>query len=74
MMQAKLTAEELNNRFNYHAPKVGQRAKYAEVRQRIKEFAAYLNNELPEGREKSIAFTELEQVMFYANAAIARRS
>jgi hypothetical protein len=27
---------------------------------------------VPEGREKALALTNLEQVMFWANAAIAR--
>jgi hypothetical protein len=69
-----ISPEELNIRFDYHPPKTGQPEQYAQVRQRIKELAAFLNNELPEGREKHVVFTQLEQVSFYANASIARRS
>ncbi|MGH3375967.1 MAG: DUF7681 family protein [Actinoallomurus sp.] len=32
-----------------------------------------LNEVLPEGREKSLAITNLEQAMFWANAAVARQ-
>lgn len=32
-----------------------------------------LNARLPEGRETALAFTNLEQVMFWANAAMARQ-
>ena len=69
-----ISPEELNIRFDYHAPTTAQIPKYEEIRRRFKELAAFLNNELPEGREKHVAFTQLEQAQFYANSAIARRS
>jgi hypothetical protein len=42
------------------------------VRQACRRLADELNAKLPEGREKSLAITHLEEVMFWGNAAIAR--
>lgn len=44
----------------------------AHVREQCRMLAHDLNDWLPEGREKALAITNLEQVMFWANAAIAR--
>jgi plasmid stabilization system protein ParE len=62
---------ELNRRFDYHAPDAGRVAAHQEVRTAAKAFAFVLTN-LPEGREKALAFTALEESTFWANAAIAR--
>ena len=70
----QITPEELKTRFSYHAPKTGQPEQYAEVRRRFTELAEFMNEALPEGREKNLAFTNLEQAQFWANSAIARRS
>jgi hypothetical protein len=66
--------QELRNRFVYHPP-VDQRrvAMHEHIRQMCYALAAELNHVLPEGREKSVAITNLEQVTFWANAAIARQ-
>ena len=64
--------EQVNHNFTYHAPKEGQPEKYEKVRENAK-FLAHLILELtPESREQSLALTNLEQVVFWANAAIAR--
>ena len=62
----------IENDFVYHAPKPGQAETYAEIRQRALEFAAFLVERVPEGRELSTALTNLEQTVFWANAGIAR--
>lgn len=65
---------ELDNRFTYHAPKEGQPAKYELLRATAKAMAKIiLANCPPECRETSLAITHLEEVCFWANAAIARR-
>lgn len=62
----------IENNFSYHAPKEGQPEKYIAIRDKAKE-CAYLIDELcPASREKSLAMTKLEEVVFWANAAIAR--
>lgn len=64
--------KELYNRFTYHAPKEGQPAKYTAIREKAKELALLINELCPDSREKTLAFTELEKSVMWANAAIAR--
>jgi hypothetical protein len=60
------------NNFDYHAPKEGQPKMYEAVRATLKEAAEFLDAVCPDSREKSLAFTKLEEAMFWANASIAR--
>ena len=66
-------ASDLDNRFQYHAPDADRKLHHQGVRDSCRLLAGTLNS-LPEGREKSLAMTKLEEVMFWANAAIARQS
>jgi hypothetical protein len=68
-----LSAEELKIRFTYHAPKEGQPEKYEHIRNSAMGLAALLIRMTPDSREQSLALTKLEEVVFWANAAIARR-
>ena len=70
----QISEEELEIRFKYHPPKPGQVPIYEDVRRKFLALAKYLSDTIPEGREKNVAFTHLEQAQFAANAAIARRS
>jgi len=62
----------LENNFCYHSPKPGQNEKYVALRQKAKELAYVIKELTPASREQSIALTELETAVFWANAAIAR--
>jgi len=62
----------IDNNFIYHAPKEGQQEKYQALRSKAKEFAELINKVCPDSREKSVAFTQLETSIFWANASIAR--
>ena len=58
--------------YKYHAPKEGQPQKYEAIRAKAKELAELIEKECPESRERSIAFTNLETSVMWANASIAR--
>ena len=64
--------KDLENRFTYHAPKGDQATRYQMLRQEGLALAFSIENACPDGREKSLAITNLEQAIFWANAAIAR--
>jgi hypothetical protein len=64
---------ELIHRFVFHAAVTDEKiAKHDDIRTRCGNLAIGLNAILPEGREKSLALTKIEEAMFWANAAIAR--
>lgn len=63
---------QIENNFSYHAPKPGQPEIYQEIREQAKELAYLIDKLAPDSREKSLAMNNLEQSVFWANAAIAR--
>lgn len=58
--------------FTYHAPKEDQQPRYARIRDAAKLLANEIAKATPESREQSLALTHLEEVVMFANAAIAR--
>jgi hypothetical protein len=70
---APLQQEELDKRFDHHPP-AGEDTvhRHEEVRRHCKALAYAIGQLVPEGREKSLALTHTEEVMFWANAGIAR--
>jgi hypothetical protein len=62
----------IENAFAYHAPKEGQSEKYQAIREKAKELAYLIEQEVPDSREKSLAMTKLEECSMWANAGIAR--
>lgn len=66
---------DIHNRFGFHAATTAEKqAAHGSARAACLELANFLNGALPEGREKSLAITRLEEVMFWSNAAIAREA
>lgn len=63
---------KIESNFTYHAPKPGQPEKYQQLREKAKELAYLITELCPASREQSVALTELETSIFWANAAIAR--
>lgn len=66
--------EDIENRFAYHPPKNDTiKRQHEQIRVLCKDLAHELNNLFDHGsREASLALTHLEEVMFWANAHIAR--
>ncbi len=67
-----MNKETLENNFTYHSPKPGQPQRYQSIWDKAKELAYLIAEETPESREQSLALTNLETSVFWANAAIAR--
>jgi hypothetical protein len=66
--------QDIDNRFRFHSPNTEERRDAHEwVRGACGNLAFELDDRLPAGREKELALTKLEEVMFWANAAIARQ-
>ena len=72
MEEIHLYNPQIENNFRYHAPKEGQPEKYEALRAKAKELAYLIDESVPKSREQSLAITNLEQAVFWANAAIAR--
>lgn len=65
--------DDIEHRFAFHpATTQERRDDHALVRDRTHELANVFNQLVPDGREKDLAITKLEEAMFWANAAIAR--
>lgn len=67
-----MNPDDIENRFAYHKPNAEKVISHESIRDLCKELAHELNNHVPDGREKSLAITHLEDVMMWANAGIAR--
>lgn len=69
------SSEEIEHRFGFHkATLEGPEAtlpKHRDTRLKFREFAEWLDSILPDGRAKSVAFTELENASMWCHKAIA---
>jgi len=64
--------EKIEHNFTYHPPDADQAKKYEALRAKAKELALEYAELVPPGREQALAFTALEESVFWANAGIAR--
>lgn len=62
----------IENIFTHHSPSPDQIERYEQLREEGKQLAAAIILMTPKSREQSLALTKLEEVIFFANAAIAR--
>jgi len=67
--QEKLT---IDNNFTYHKPIGSQQQRYVDIRDRAKSLAELILVSCPPSRERSLAFTKLEESVMWANSSIAR--
>jgi hypothetical protein len=64
--------EEIANRHAHHAPKEKSTIEtHAKVRNLVTLLAQELNEIVPEGREKALMLTKLDEARMWANAAVA---
>jgi hypothetical protein len=69
-----MSPEDIEHRFAFHAATTDEkRDAHTSVRQTCRRAADHINETCPDGREKSLALTALEEAMFWANAALARQ-
>jgi len=66
---------DLENRFKFHPTNTEEKQNaHTSVRTKCLKLALELNAVIPDGREKSLAITHLEEAMFWSNAGLARTS
>ncbi len=62
---------DLDQVFTYHRPTGDQQPRYEALRAKAKELAGLICDSTPESREQSVALTNVQQAVMWANAAIA---
>lgn len=63
---------EIQNRVTFHAPSPGGVNRHKALSDGAAAFMAIVEATVPEGREKSLAFTNIEQAKMWASAGVAR--
>lgn len=70
-----MNPDDIDNRFAFHPATTDEKKNaHTSVRENCRLLAHFINNSLPDGREKSLAITGLEEVMFWGNAGLARQN
>lgn len=67
-----ISREELEHKFKYHAPDADKAAVHEFIRHECMKLAFAINDYCPPCSETMRAIHKVEEVMFMANAAIAR--
>lgn len=65
-------AEYVRKAFTYHAPDDRAKEAHSVMRECSRYIALQVMRWVPEGRERSLALTKIEEAMMWANAGIAR--
>lgn len=68
-----LSSDDIRNRFSFHpATSQGRQMEHKNIRDRCLSLGLSLAGNLPHNGELALAITKLEEVMFWANASVAR--
>lgn len=70
-MESDKYQEQIEKSFVYHAPRPDQVPRYEALRSTAKALAEMIHQKVPDGREKSVALTKLEEAIMWANKGIA---
>lgn len=68
-----MDTDDIEGRFKQHWPSDTRANHHNQVRGACRTLALFLDGLFPDSREKSLAITHLEEVMFWSNAGIARQ-
>lgn len=63
---------DIGKNFTYQKPSGDSVSIIEEIRKRCKGLAIFIDDFVPDSREKSIAITKIEEAMMWANAGIVR--
>ena len=66
-----MSFDEIERRFTYVPPTSNRGALHEDIRAAHKALAHVLDDVLPDGREKALALTQLQDALMWSNAAIA---
>lgn len=65
--------KNIDRDYDHHAPRNEEDISlHEQVRAAMKSHAAFLDTLVPDGREKAVMHTKLEEAMMWANAGVAR--
>ena len=67
-----LDKDDIDNRIKYHKPNEDGVERIALMRKFALDWAYAVHGLVPDGREQSIAYTKIEEDLFWCNAGIAR--
>lgn len=66
-----MNKEQIINNFTYHKPTDDMIPKFEELRNKARELSLLIDELVPDGREKSLAQTKLQEVVMWSNAGIS---
>lgn len=67
-----LSSDEIDDRMRYHPPSQAGILRHQALSERLGDALRAIEAVCPDGREKSLAITNLEMAKFWASAAVAR--
>jgi len=66
-----IDSKRFDKTFTYHSPNDTQIPRYQKLREKAKELSYLIGQLCPDSREKSLALTDVEQAVMWANKSIA---
>ena len=64
--------KELEDRLTFKQLNENQKLRCEKIRQKLLDILRYIDGNCPNGREKSLALTKLEECMMWSNKSISR--